>query len=409
MNESVRNALFSGTSWTGRLGIRGIRAARLGPEQARAFAVENSEDIGAYSRLTHIQVSTDLPPIHIMEVERMLIIWVAGAQNRTHGEHVLNGLVETYEAAGVSQVNVLVARMMMERLGSHVSIRDRVDDVVLFGHSYGGVCVEAYATEMARLYPSVRWSVTTYGSPRTCIPGWLIRAENIRRRRIVSVQDVVPHVPYTSSESPIAARLTPARYRQAFDRAGHTCPAMIFSDDGTFTRASNNILQVRESAVTIIQWATYMQHITHRAHEEATYVSLMDAWAARDEGGRAPREDVTPTPTPTTTPEIPVVGADVSGPSPTPEGHAEYLRLKEQLAEQMAQSMVSPEPARPVSEGRVHGVQYRGALRVEASDRRAARTASKRLNRLRRILSPCSTDQRAQLLAALELDIEGPV
>ena len=339
----------------------------------------------------------------------MVVIWVGGAQSRVHGEHVLNGLVETYEAAGLSQVNVLVARMMVARMESHVGLRDRIDDVVLYGHSYGAVCVEAYAAEMARLYPSVQWSVTTYGSPRTCIPGRLIPADNIRRRRIVSGEDIVPHVPYTSAESPIAARFTPARYRQAFDRSGHTCSAMIFRDDGTYTRASNNTVAVRESALAIVQWATYMQHVTHRAHEEATYVSLMDAWAARDDGGRPPSEDVQVGPTQPPPVETPAVGADVAGEAVTPEQHAEYLRAKEQMAEQMAAMMTPPEPARPVSVGNVHGVQYRGSLRVEASDRRAARTASRRLNRLRRILAPCSTDQRAQMLEALELDIEGPV
>lgn len=409
MNDSVRGVMREGSAWTARIGIRGIRAARIGQEASRAFAEELSENLGAFERLTHIQASTDLPPMHIMEVDRMVIIWVAGAQSRAHGENVLNGLVETWENAGLSQVNVLVGRLMVARMEAHVGLRGRVDDVVLFGHSYGAVCVEAYAAEMARLYPSTQFSVTTYGSPRTCIPGRLIAAENIRRRRIVSTQDIVSHVPYNSRESPIAARATPARYRQAFDNAGHTCSAMVFADDGTFTRSSNNAIAVRESALAIIQWATYMQHVTHRAHEEATYVSLMDAWAARGEGGQPPRNDNQPPPTSPPPAETPVVGVEVSGPVPTVEGHSEYLRQKEQLAEEMARTLASPEPARPVSSGQVHGVQYRGSLRVEASDRRAARTASKRLNRLRRILSPCSTEQRAQMLEALELDLEGPV
>ena len=409
MNEGVRRALVAGSAWSARVGIRGIRAARLGADQSRAYAAELAEAIGAYDGLTHITVSTDLPPMHVMEIGRMVLIWVAGAQSRTHGEHVLNGLVETYESAGMTQVNVLVGRMMVARMESHVVLRDRVDHVVLFGHSYGAVCVEAYAAEMARLYPSVEWSVTTYGSPRTCIPGRLISQPNIRRRRIVSELDIVPHVPYTHVESPIAWRVTPSRYRQAFDHTGHTCSAMIFRDDGTFSRATNNTVSVRESALAIVQWATYMQHVTHRAHEEATYVALMDAWASRDEGGRPPTEDVPTGPTAPPPTENPVVGADVSGEAPTPAQHAEYLRQKELLAEQMASAMTPPEPARPVSVGSVHGVQYRGSLRVEASDRRAARTAARRLNRLRRILAPCSTDQRAQMLEALELDIEGPV
>ena len=77
MNDSVRGVMREGSAWTARIGIRGIRAARIGQEASRAFAEELSENLGAFQRLTHIQASTDLPPMHIMEVDRMVIIWAA--------------------------------------------------------------------------------------------------------------------------------------------------------------------------------------------------------------------------------------------------------------------------------------------------------------------------------------------
>lgn len=409
MNESVRASMIGGSAWASRIGIRGIQAAQSGVNEFAAWVSTEFGAIGGQTITYHSLPSDQLPSMGVAVNDDEVLIFCGGARSVRHGVNVIEGVVESFESGALRPINQRVGDYMVAAWESRLRFRDGPSICVMFGHSYGGVCVSSYADVISRQYPDVQFRVETYGSPRCCVPGRVQSRTNLRFTRNLHSQDVVSHVPYTSSEAPIAARITGDRLMRAFNACGHPGPARIFALDGTFSVGGNNSLQVSDTTLSIAAWVTYAQHLTHRAHELPTYVSLMDAFAARSHDGQMPRDDVPTTPPVLPPPSVPTVGENTDGVVPDVDDRLSQLAEEERRAKIEYASQIDRIHAVPVSDEGVHGVRYRGEVRVQASDRRSAKRLSKKLNQMRQILGPLTTDQRAQMLDALEGDLVGPL
>jgi hypothetical protein len=230
---------------------------------------------------------------------------------------------------------------------------------------------------------------------------------NFHMMRNVHETDVVSHVPFHREEAPLAAALTDRPWVTAFDACEHATEARVYQFDGSSVFARNNTIPVRDTTLSIAAWASYSQHLTTRQHELGTYLSTMQAAALADPNGTLPPNQISvagPTPVPTViTPPV----QSVSGTPPIAASVEAQLMIDE--ANAAAAWLATPvvKPARGVRSEGVSGVTFQGAVRVNASGLRSARNLAKRLNRVRRILGPLTTDQRSQIIGAIESDFTG--
>jgi len=408
MNSNFQRRMASGCSYKSHLGISAIAAIRQGSDAFLQWAARLDTALGETSQKLYVTDSQTLPASGYLLYSNTALLFIAGAANAGHANMVLGGIYTTYHSEPDMAYNGPVTRAMIARWDSYVSaFRGRVDHAYVFGHSYGGACGECFCEHYSRLYPSTDFSCETYGSPRARIFARGSRTMNFTMMRNVHATDVVSHVPFHRDEAPLAAALADAPWVRAFDAAEHATEARVYQFDGTSTFARNNTIPVRDTTLSIVAWATYAQHINERQHELGTYLSTMQAAALADPNGTLPPSDVTvagPPPVPTT---LSSPALSVSGVAPSPATVEAALSVAEQNA--MAAWLAAPQvkPARGIRAGGVSGVLVGGAVRVNASGLRSAKNLAKRLNRIRRLLGPLTTDQRSQILGAIEADFTG--
>jgi hypothetical protein len=229
---------------------------------------------------------------------------------------------------------------------------------------------------------------------------------NMVSTRNVNREDVVSHIPYYSDEAPLAARFLLASVRSSFDAGGHTTQCRIFEANGTFTpNQDNNVFQVDDTTVSMLLWACYANHLTHRSHEQSTYVSVMNAFAVSSPTGTLPPATETSLPAVTVNRPGPVSGGDVIGTVPAVAVINAQQENAEEVARENFNRFIFPGPAIAVSGGGFHSAGFAGANAVPCSSKKRARGMAKLLNRMRRLIGPLTTEQRSLVLDAVSNEL----
>ena len=408
MNPNVVGRMSNGCAYKSQLGMNGIAAVNGGEAGFNRFADELEVSWNDRFQRVFAAATETLPNQGYLIGTEYALLFSMGASNISLGNQVLQGLVDADHFRDTYGFNRRFYQAMDARWSSYIAaFRGRITDAFLFGHSAGGPCVEAAAANWARQYTSTHFWTETYGAARSCVTTGFSPPTNFVSMRNVIDEDVVSHIPYHSEEAPLAAAVTPASVRASFDRSAHSCSARVFRYDGNWSPMANNAIGVQDITLTILSWMAYAQHLTSRPHELATYVATMNAYALRDPRGTLPPADMTTIPAPIQSPTPLSPGVVVVGEAPTPQSVSEALaELEEAAAAEFFHSPVQ-KPARGVVRGEVAGVEFRGGVVVRASDRRSAKGIAKRLNKIRRLLGPLTTEQRAEVIEQVVASLEG--
>jgi len=407
MNPNFNHRMYTGSPYKAYLGIRGIQATIRGESAFHSFADSLDAETGETSSRVHLPATSTMPQNGLLVYSDCILFFSSGAQNAGHVEMVTLGIADTYNHPNNPLFNIRVLAAVTSRWGASVSQWHRdIRRCYVFGHSYGSVVADCFCYQFSSLKPDVRFLCETYGGPRSCIPSRAPARLDWERKRNVHLLDVVSHIPFNEDEAPLAASITPARYKNGFNRAGHVCNAEVYDYDGNSTEIENNVIPVQDTTLSMIAWFTYAQHLAGRQHELETYLNTMARAAVGVDYGTLPPADVTTIPGPTMQPTPPLIGGLVQGPIPTPADVAHQLAIDEANAASAYERAETKKPARAVRRHGVAGVEFMGAVRVVASSPRAAGNLSKRLNKLRRILGPVTNAQRDQLIEAVRMDLE---
>lgn len=402
MNRNVTAYMAPGTGYGSRIGIQGIQAASRSEADFFLWADGLDNEWDDRSTRYWYPASEVMSPSGMLFYPDRFLVFVSGATSQAHGLRVVNGILQTSANAETFGLNNRIVDAIRSTLGPELGdIAERNTHGYFFGHSYGGAVASCFAELSATLNPVTRLSCETYGSPRSLTLGQFRPRGTVRHTRNVNALDVVSHVPFKTDEAPYASRFLDQSALNALNRGGHPCNARVFAADGSFIIAENNVLPVQDTTLSILAWVTYSQHLTHRSHELATYVSVMNAFALRDRYGVLPADSVS-TPIPAGVPSFgPVSGALVSGSLPPVVEVAHGQALAEEAARVAFRTSEPASPAVPVAGSGLFSAGFGGENQVPASSRSHARWLSKILNRLRRTLGPLTADQRKAVLDAV--------
>lgn len=407
MNRNFHDRMYTGSPYKAYLGMRGIQATKRGEDAFRAFADALDLELGEPSSRVYLPTTSTLPRNGLLVYSDCVLLFSSGAESIAHGEMVTRGISDTYNHPNRPLFNIRTLAAVTARWGN--SVQQWHSDIrycYVFGHSYGSVVADCFCYQYSSLKPNVRFKAETYGGPRSCIPSRCTGGLDWERKRNVHLTDVVSHIPFNEDEAPFAAGLTPAIWKNGFNRAGHVCNANCYDVDGNETELPNNIIPVQDITMSLISWMTYTQHLSARQHELETYLNTFARLAAQTLYGTLPPDDQTTIPGAMQQPSRPVIGDGVTGQAPVPSLVVQSQALAEANAAAAWLAMPNVKPAKPVSTGGIAGVSFMGAVRVQASTMRAAKGVSKRLNRLRRLLGPLTNSQRDQLIEAVRLELE---
>lgn len=409
MNPNFLGRMVQGCPYKSHLGILGIKATKDGSAAFDRFRETLQNALGVTATSSYHERNDTVPMSAYIGFGRIMLLFVTGADGEAHTRAVLEGTITTFYSPQSYAYNIVATRGMIadwgNDIGRHLS---DYDHIFLFGHSYGGVCCETLAdflNDESRMY---QIAVETYGSPRSCIYNRIRRNQRWTLNRNVHSQDVVAHVPFHSNEAPLAARATPSRVITAFDASGHTRGCNVYEFGGSHTYAENNTIRVSDTTTSMIAWGTYTQHLGDRRHELETYVSTMTAAALASPAGQLPPANVTTEPVAVESQRLPPGPGIVVGVAQTP---AQVSAIMENLEQQAAANYfhrTGRKPARGVRNEGVSGVEFMGDVQISASHLRSAKNVARRLNKIRRLLGPVTTDQRSGIIAAVLADFEGP-
>jgi len=405
VNPNVAGRMANGCAYKSRLGILGIQAVKAGYAAFMSFRDGLEREWGQLADNANWRDKTALLPEYgYIRIGDMLLVFFCGASTADHGSQVLGGMSDERANANYNGFNARICLAVDNEFNALITAHARtVRWVFIFGHSFGGACAECMGDVFAGLNPTIPFYVETYGAPRVVHCGVSRSRPNHASCRNINDNDVVSHIPYHSDEAPLAARFLLATVRAAFNASGHPGTCRWFNSDGTFSaNQANNPMQVEDTTLSMLLWVTYANHITDRAHELATYVALMNAYAVRDPMGTLPPATVTSTPA-GDIPTGPPNNVDVIvGVPQTPAAVEAELEAAEEAAYDKFKRATFRGPAAPLSVGGIHGAGFDGQVNVGTSTRRRAKHLAKILNRVRRILGPLTTDQRADVITAVE-------
>lgn len=408
MNPQFANFLRGSLPYGSHFGITGIQAVFSGSDAFSAWVARREGEIGTTANHSWFAASGDLPTYGIARFGRIGCVFFSGASTFRHGNAVIQGAADAGAYPGGNGYN-RVARLAIEGEFTTwaAALSASVDELFIYGHSYGGVCAQVLGDLAGRINPTLITLVETYGAPRSVYLPHYGRPNITFNVRNVHSQDVVSHIPYHSVEAPLASSLATADMRRIMNAMGHPVGARVYEMDGDWDERPNNVMAVQDTTLTMLAWVTYSQHITSRVHELATYVNTMTAAALASPFGRLPPASIA-------MPQPPVPPAIAAVPQPMPTGNPPNLPMMNEDMQEDEEAAAAEWlrrdtglPARGVRYHGVAGVDFRGGIRVRASGIRSARNLAKRLNKLRRILGPVTTEQRAELLAALDADFIG--
>lgn len=405
MNPNVRGRMANGCAYKSRLGILGIQAVKAGYAAFMTFVSGLERDWGQVGDTAHWRESTALlPKFGYVRIADMMLFFFAGAESADHGSQVLGGMSDERANANWNGFNARICLAVDNEFNLLMTQNaTTLREVYIFGHSFGGACAECMADVFSGLFATLAFYAETYGAPRSVHCGVSRTRANHASCRNINDRDVVSHIPYHSDEAPLASRFLLATVRNAFNASGHPGQCRWFNADGTFSpNQDNNVMQVSDTTLSMLLWVTYANHITDRAHELATYVALMNAYAVRDPMGTLPPETVTSIPASNIPTGPPNNTSNVMGTVPTPANIMQSMELEEEQAFDVFKRAAFRSSAVPISSGGIHGAGFDGQVNVATSSRRRAKHLAKILNRVRRILGPLTTDQRADVIAAVE-------